>query len=75
LKVVGKTVRGRLVPAERTADSLRGDERRMTESQQSILTDGHGGDLERARAADAQNASAGERAECSVFNKEPIQQP
>lgn len=54
LKVVGKTVRGRLVTAEMTADSL-GGKWEKNAFQQSILIDGHGDDLELARVAEAQN--------------------
>lgn len=53
LKVVGKTARGRLVTVEMAAASPRGNERRMTAFQPSILIDGHGDDLEVARVSEA----------------------
>lgn len=55
LKVAGKTARGRLVTAEMAADSPRGNERRMTAFQSSILIDIHGDDLEVARVSEAPN--------------------
>lgn len=39
-------MRGSSVTAEMTADSLRENERKITEFQQSIIIDGHGDDLE-----------------------------
>lgn len=72
LKVVGKAVRGSSVTEKMPADSLRGNERKITEFQQSIRIDGYGNDLESSRASDAQNIPFRMNRKEKAFNKKLI---